>query len=376
MEKINTIRVVGIRSAYWYLLYRIERFSGISRRRTSLGSWDETASRIPADALAWDPTDAQHFFFGDPKVLGAALRGIFPQVNASLKRELESIQKGSYSLWEDARHDLGFPPDWNRNPLTGRSILADRHWTAIDEQAAGDIKGIWELSRFSLAFRLARFYALTGDERTPEIFWQLVESWMQVNPPNAGPQWLSSQEVALRAMAWIFALHAFARSPATTIARMEKIIAALDAHARRIEATLAYAKAQNNNHLISEAAGLFTIGLLFPKLPGSSRRRALGRALLESTAGQFFPDGGYIQHSVNYHRLALQLYAWAMRLAEISGRPFSPAMYSCVDRSLDLLGRLIDPGTGSMPNIGHNDGALFLALNSCAYEDYRPLLQT
>ncbi len=154
------------------------------------------------------------------------------------------------------------------------------------------------------------------------------------------------------------------------------MIAALSEHARRIEATLAYAKAQNNNHLISEAAGLFSIGLLFPKLPGSARWQAVGRALLESTAGQFFPDGGYIQHSINYHRLALQLYAWAMRLAEINGRPFSPAIYSCVDRSLDLLGRLIDPATGCMPNFGHNDGALFLPLNDCGYEDYRPLLQT
>ena len=376
MEKLNTIRVVGIRSAYWYALYRIERLTGISRRRTPLGSWDETVRRMTSAALEWDPSGAPHFFFDDPRTLGAAIRDVAPDAEPGLAAELEHIQKGSYCLWEDTRHELGFPPDWNRNSLTGQSIAADRHWTDVNQQAAGDIKGIWELSRFNVAFRLARCYALTGDERAPEIFWQLVESWLAADPPNAGPQWVSSQEVALRAMAWVFALNAFARSPATTAVRKARIIAALGVHARRIEATLAYAKAQNNNHLISEAAGLFTIGLLFPKLPGSTRRLALGRALLELTTGQFFLDGGYIQHSVNYHRLALQLYAWAMRLAEINGQPFSRMMYSCVDRSLDLLGRLIDPATGCMPNFGHNDGALFSALNSCAYEDYRPLLQT
>ncbi len=42
------------------------------------------------------------------------------------------------------------------NPLTGRRIVADKHWTEVEEQAAGDIKGIWELSRFNLAFRLVR----------------------------------------------------------------------------------------------------------------------------------------------------------------------------------------------------------------------------
>lgn len=233
-----------------------------------------------------------------------------------------------------------------------------------------------ELSRFSVAFRLARSYALCGDERAPEIFWQLVKSWLAANPPNGGPHWISSQEVALRAMAWIFGMRAFAKSHATTPVRAERLIAALDAHARRIESTLAYAKAQNNNHLISEACGLFTVGLLFPRLPRSPYWRSLGRRLLESTADQFFPDGGYIQHSINYHRLALQLYLWAMRLAEISGEPFPAKLYSRVDASLQLLSGLVDPGTGRAPNFGHNDGALFLAFHGCAFEDYRPLLQT
>ena len=33
-------------------------------------------------------------------------------------------------------------------------------------------------------------------------------------------------------------------------------------------ATLAYAKAQNNNHLISEAVGLYTAGIFFPGIQG------------------------------------------------------------------------------------------------------------
>ena len=376
LDSFGILRVVGIRSAYWYAAYRIECMSGISRRRTPICSWDEIISRLPSEVFDGDPSGRPPFFFDDPRPLDAVLRRIAPQAESGLNSELENIQKGSFCLWEDARHDLGFPPDWNRNPLTGRTASADRHWTATDEQASGDIKGLWELSRFGLAFRLARLYAGTGNERAPEIFWQLVESWMEANPPNAGPQWLSSQEVALRALAWIFALRAFARSRATTAARVRRLIAALDAHARRIDATLAFAKAQNNNHLISEAAGLFTIGLLFPSLPDAARWNSKGRSLLESTTRQFFQDGGYIQHSVNYHRLALQLYLWTMRLAEINSQPFSEAMYACVDRSLGLLSAMVDPNNGYAPNFGHNDGALFPALNSCAYDDYRPLLQT
>jgi hypothetical protein len=372
---IGTLRVVGLRSAFRYAVYRFQLQSGISRRRTPLRSWEDILHQLPEKALVWNPDRQPAFFFDDPRAMGDALRRLNPQAASGLQSDQENIHRGHYLLWEDACHELGFPPEWNRNPLTGRSDPAGRHWTGVNEGATGDVKGLWELSRFSLAFRLVRLYAITGDVRAPEVFWQLFESWLLTNPPNAGPQWLSSQEVALRVMAWIFGLRAFAHSSASTASRTAKMIAALDAHASRITATLAYARAQNNNHLISEAVGLFTIGLLFPNLPDAERWQTLGRSLLESTGGQFFPDGGYIQHSINYHRLALQLYLWALRLGEIHGQPFSKKMYDCMDRSLELLSALVDPETGHAPNFGHNDGALFLALNSCAYEDYRPLLQ-
>jgi hypothetical protein len=373
---IGTLRVVGFRSAFWYAVYRFQILSGISSRRTPLRSWEDILQRLPKKALIWDPDRQPAFFFDDPRTMGEALRSLAPQEKSDLKIEGGNIEKGSFRLWEDRYHELGFPPDWNRNPLTGRSDPASRHWTQVNELSTGDIKGLWELSRFSLAFRMARWYAISGGRRAPEVFWRLIESWLSANPPNAGPQWLSAQEAALRAMAWIFGMRAFARSPATTAERAAKAIAALDVHARRIAATLAYARAQNNNHLISEAAGLFTIGLMFPDLADAERWKATGRSLLEETAGQFFPDGGYIQHSINYHRLALQLYLWVLRLAEIHHQQFSKQVYDCVDRSLELLSALVDPETGRAPNFGHNDGALFLSLNSCDYEDYRPLLQT
>jgi len=37
--------------------------------------------------------------------------------------------------------------------------------------------------------------------------------------------------------------------------------------ARRISATLDYARSQNNNHLLSEALGLIMAGTLFPAAP-------------------------------------------------------------------------------------------------------------
>ena len=376
MNPFKILGIIGIRSAFWYAVYKLELLTGMSKRRTPICSWDEVLRQLPEKTTAWNPDAPPFFFFDDPRGMGKILRRMSPGAVLALKQEFFKARRGSFRLWEDGWHRCGFPPQWNRNPLSGIDPAADCHWTDVEEQADGDIKGVWELSRFSLAFRLARGYAFTGEERIPELFWQLVESWLAANPPNAGPQWTSAQEVALRAMAWIFALRSFARSGATRPERTRKLIAALHTHASRIETTIAYARAQNNNHLISEAAALFTIGLMFPSLPRANRWRDLGRTLLAESAPQFFPDGGYIQHSHNYHRLALQAYLWVMRIAEVNGQPLPEELYRCVDRSFRMLSRMADPETGRVPNFGHNDGALFLPLTTCEYEDFRPLLQT
>jgi hypothetical protein len=374
VNPFGVIKLVGIRPAFWYAVYRGQLACGVARRRTPVCTWEEYFAAHTAGIAAWDPKK-QPFFFDDPRLLMEILQRVGTGAEFLAKEELEKNLNGSFRLWEDAWYEFGMPPAWNLNPLTGRTLPTDRHWTRIAEQDSGDVKGVWELSRFAFAFRLVRSYALTGDERAPELFWRMVESWMAANPPNAGPQWASAQEAALRAMAWTFALRGFAGSSATTPERVRRLIGALDAHARRIEATLAYARAQNNNHLISEAAGLFTLGVMFPELPRAGYRRDLGIRLLGESAAQFYPDGGYIQHSHNYHRLALQLYLWVTRLAQLNRLGFPRGMRLGVQRSFDLLRTMTDRQTGRLPNFGHNDGALFLPLNTCAFEDYRPLLQ-
>ena len=71
-------------------------------------------------------------------------------------------------------------------------------------------------------------------------------------------------------------------------------------HAKRIPPTLVYARAQNNNHLISEAVGLYYAGSLFKTLPLARQWKTLGwkwfnRAIQE----QVTENGEYVQHSLN-----------------------------------------------------------------------------
>ncbi|MEE9187852.1 MAG: hypothetical protein V3U36_00695, partial [Anaerolineales bacterium] len=88
-------------------------------------------------------------------------------------------------------------------PLQDLSLLVPlplEHWTKVaeDQSKAGteDIKYLWESARFTWVYTLARAYILSDDEGYVETFWREFEAFADINLPNLGPNWVSSQEVA------------------------------------------------------------------------------------------------------------------------------------------------------------------------------------
>ena len=256
------------------------------------------------------------------------------------------------------------------------------HWVDYEKGSqpwgAVDPKFIWEPARFGWAFTLGRAYFLSGEERFSETFWQRFKEFTKANPTNLGPNWASAQEVALRLMAFTFAAQIFSSSPHSTDFRKVRLAQAIAAHAARIPPSILYARAQNNNHLLSEAAGLITAAAALPGHPQARRWRKLGwkwfnRGLIQ----QIDHHGAYSQHSANYHRLMLQLALWVNALHQ-SGKPstrnLQPATrwLQCATRWLIAL---VDRKSGRVPNLGPNDGAYILPLANLPFTDYRPVLQ-
>jgi hypothetical protein len=290
--------------------------------------------------------------------------------------EAGRILSGELKYFSHTYYQAGFPPDWHKDPVTGVELDAKTHWSEISDDADVDIKFIWEPSRFGMVYPLVRAHASTRDERVAEAFWELIQAWAESNPPNTGPNWMDGQEAALRLMAWTFGFYSFINSRSTTPERLAQFVVMVAAHAERIYRNIAYAISTHSNHTISEAAGLWLAGLLFPELENAEKYLSLGRELLESEASaQIFPDGTYAMYSLNYHRFILHIYLYAMRLGELNRYPFSSLVFERVSACMDHLSQLIDPETGQMPVYGSNDGALVLPLNNCDFTDYRPLLQ-
>ena len=251
-----------------------------------------------------------------------------------------------------------------------------KHWIDYERQQAEfmstDIKWMWEAARFGWAITLAQAYHVTKEERYSHAFWQFIESFLASNPPYLGPNWVSAQEVAIRLIALVFSIQIFIESPQTTSDRLNQLSLAIAVHARRIPPTLSYARAQNNNHLLSEAAGLITASLALPGHPQAAHWGNLGQHwFFQAIRSQIAMDGAYIQQSANYHRLMLQIALWVYTL----GVPLPEGVKQDLAIATQWLLKLVDPWSGEVPNLGPNDSAYILPLSACSYSDFRPTLQ-
>jgi hypothetical protein len=323
-----------------------------------------------------------------------------PDGIAQLKKEADEILSGKVRLFGGEAVPLQLQPPGELH-----------HWTdyALDQgmqehiAPLADIKLVWEAGRFGWALTLARAYYVSRDERYAEGFWRYFELFLESNPPNLGPHWCSAQEVALRLIALVYATHLFHPSSNSTPARLGALRSYLADHAARIPPTLPYARSLNNNHLLVEAAGLYTAGLYLADQSKAPEWLELGRSCFhQALQAQIAEDGTYVQHSTNYHRLMLQIALWIDAIQPEDGitpttqeEAHSIPVYRAEvlpEKAVHVKGSvaesyrrlyaathwlldLIDPTTGRVPNLGPNDGAYILPLTICPFNDYRPVVQ-
>ena len=284
-----------------------------------------------------------------------------------LLQEADEIIAGKVRLFGGPPHTLNLKPP-----------VPYSHWTTYKSSILDgqDIKLTWEIGRFGWATVLARAYHFSRDEKYAEAFWKYTEEFIHHNPPNLGPHWVSAQEAALRLIAQVFSYTLFASSPYTTPQRVSLLANTLIAHASRIPPTLSYARAQNNNHLLTEAAGLYTAAAVLPDHPEAPRWRNIGwKWFNRALQTQIAPDGAYIQNSANYHRLMLQAALWFAKIAESQNDELPKRSLTRLASATRWLLTLLDQESGNVPNLGANDGAYILPLTTSPFSDYRPVLK-
>ncbi|MFC7607845.1 alginate lyase family protein [Teichococcus aestuarii] len=190
-----------------------------------------------------------------------------------------------------------------------------------------------------------------------------LAAWTDANPPFRGPNWACGQEAALRVLHLALALMlAGLRRPGPAARDL------LALHARRILATRAYARAQDNNHSISEPAGLLACGWL---LGDAAMARRAGQELVAALARLVAPDGGFAQLSTGYHRLLLDVLSVVEALRRHQGAPPLPEPFTArAAAAARWLARLVS-AQGALPALGHQDGSALADLSAGGVADAR-----
>lgn len=309
---------------------------------------------------------------------------------SALKERADEVVNGILTWFWYHRLDAtegreGSSPNWFRNPFTG-SVLSEaaqqKHWTELGDfdLNTGDIKILWEPSRFYWLVDLARAYRAFGDDTYLETMNSRLEDWSAQNPLNVGPNWKCGQENSIRILNLVQAADIL-KQDMTAEPPLCKLI---NQHLKRVAGNLRYAVAQDNNHGTSEAAGLI-VGAAFLRAnsdqPETKKQCEAwlkkGRRLLEERVDHLIAeDGSFSQHSVNYHRMLLDTLTITERYRQhCKLEMFSDEFYKKYRSSTDWLEQVIDTYSGRAPNLGHNDGSRLLNTHSCDYMDYRPTVQ-
>jgi hypothetical protein len=300
-----------------------------------------------------------------------------PQFNSTLAALADRIKEGRFIFFSGIEYDLGKGYDWVTNPDSNYKYPNTRHWIDINDysETSGDIKYVWEKSRFSFIYTLIRDEFHNGSENGEFIFGEIID-WIDKNPVNCGPNWKCSQEISLRLMNWIFALYFYKEKSYPNEAQWQKILNSIYWQTDHVYKNINFSRiAVRNNHALSETFALYFIGSLFPFYKSSEDWKNSGKKWFEKEIlFQVYNDGSFLQYSMNYHRVLIQILTWSIGFSEINDDSFSLSVKDKAYKALNFAYQCQDEFSGHLPNYGANDGAIFFPLNNCEYRDHRPQL--
>ncbi len=365
---INFLGNMGWRYIVFRSRYELMRRSGLLKKKFPVAPLFRQYGTLEQ----WKQQPAQ-FFFADRESLT-----IQRDPKPELKETVDNIKNGIFLLFNSVQVNLGKDYDWVTNPDSGHRYDINKHWTEIADYSkeAGDIKFVWEKSRFSYLYDIIRYDYHYKDDQAEFVFNE-IRSWIKNNPINCGPNYRCSQEMSLRVLNWVFALYYYRNSPHLTDEVFNEMQHVIYWHMHHVYDNIDFSRiAVRNNHAITETLTLYLAGIFFPTMPGADVWKKKGKAWFEKEiAYQVYEDGTYLQFSMNYHRVVVQLLTWGIALSEKNGERFGDVVYDRAQKSMEFLRTCMVEENGWLPNYGANDGALFFKLSNSHFRDYRPQLE-
>ncbi len=358
---------MGMRYVLFRVWFELQRKSGLLKNKFPVNP--PTKKFISVDE--WRKLNVPYFFESKENIS-------FPKNPTEiLNQSFQKIEAGEIYYFSSQWIQLGKNYDWVTNPDSNFTYNKNTHWTEIADFTAtqGDIKYVWEKSRFNYLYTIIR-HDYHFEKNHAKFVLDEIINWIENNPINCGPNYRCSQEISLRILNWTFALNYYKNAPELSNEIFEKVLNSIYWQLHHVYHNIDFSRiAVRNNHAITETLMLYLSGLLYPFIEDTKTWKLKGKQWFEEEVKyQIYEDGTHLQYSTNYHRVVIQLLTVGLFLAEKNGENFSDEVYLRAQKSLQFLTQLQDNESGWLPNYGSNDGALFFNLNDANYRNYKPQL--
>ena len=294
---------------------------------------------------------------------------------SKLKSEVDKIISGKICFFSNKWIDIGFDNESFIHPIS-KHRYQKKHWSklSIYNNQIGDIKYIWEKSKFSFLLTLIRSDVKNNTDNS-NFALNEIQRWITENPPNMGPQYICSQEISIRLINWSYALFFYQNSKTLNNKLLKDIFSSIEIQLDHIYKNINLSKiAIRNNHAVTETLALYLISLYFPFLKNAKKYKLLGKKWFEDEIEfQIFDDGSDSQYSFNYHRVKVQLLSLAISSAHVNKETFKNCVYERSEKSIEfLIHTMGNYEDGFLPNFGPNDGSLYFKLNNVDFRNYIP----
>ncbi|MFI9776147.1 alginate lyase family protein [Streptomyces sp. NPDC051956] len=322
-----------------------------------------------------------------PSVTGARFTAVLPAGTIAaippdaakrLVAEADRLMYGHVEYFGVVRDDLD-DPDWWCDPKTGRRAPWGYAFDVPyrNEDAVGDIKQIWELSRHQYLTVLAAAYAITGNERYAERVAEHLRSWWKANPPLRGVHWISGIELGIRLLSWVWVRRLLDGWPgAAELFEGNPVALNQIWHHQRWLAAFPSRGSSANNHVIAEACGQLAAACAFGWFPSSARWRAGAlRSLERQLRGNTFGSGLNRELATEYHGLVLELGLAAVAEADAAGVPVPASIRLVLLRMTDALAAIVDNRLRP-PRQGDADDGHGLVVDGAGTDRWASLLAT
>ncbi|MGW6013664.1 alginate lyase family protein [Streptomyces sp. NPDC055210] len=306
------------------------------------------------------------------------IAAIPPDAAKRLVAEADRLMDGHAEFFGVARDDLA-DPDWWYDPKTGRRAPGGYAFDVPyrSEDAAGDIKQIWEPSRHQYLTVLAAAYAITGNERYAERVAAHLRSWWTVNPPLQGVHWISGIELGIRLLSWVWIRRLLDGWQGAAGLFEDNAVARNQIwHHQRWLAAFPSRGSSANNHIVAETAGQFAAACAFDWFPASGRWRTDAlRSLDRHLRANTFLSGLNRELASEYHGLVLELGLAALAEADAADVPVPATVRLVLLRMTDALAAVVDDRLRP-PRQGDADDGHGLIVDGTGTDRWASLLAT